>query len=181
MRRRYNPAPVVSQSGSGSNNMARLHVALVTGAVLTSAGGGEAASPLAFSNSVDPYKAYRIDFTGPTPIVGVTLHLDRPSDVLVQFTSGATAETKEGCPCSIRAFLRMDRDALLPVKHVNLGSPAATTQAGQVRDRQSLDGSLVFHAEAGPHTFELVVQQATGRSIDLTIYHPNLQAIAFPR
>ncbi len=160
--------------------MTRFRAALTIGAVLASAGG--AASPLAFSNEADPDKAYRIDFFGPSPIVGVTLRLDRPSDVLVQFTSGATAETAEGCPCSIRAFLRMDGGALQPVKHVNLGVPALTTQAGQIRDRQNLDGSLVFPAaEAGPHSFELVVQQMTGRSIDLRIYHPNLQAIAFPR
>ena len=161
--------------------MARLYAAVVIEALLAGAGGGQAASPLAFSNSVDPDKAHRIDFVGPTRIVGVTLHLDRPSDVLVQFTSGATAETSEGCPCSIRAFLRMGGGAPQPVKHINLGVPGVTMQAGQVRDRQSLDGSLVFPAEAGSHSFELIVQQVTGRSIDLRIYHPNLQAIAFPR
>ena len=161
--------------------MARLHAAVVVGTVLASAGGGGAASLLAFSNSTDPDKAYRIDFVGPSPIVGVTLHLERPSDVLVQFTSGATAETSEGCPCSVSASLRMDGGALQPVKRINLGSRTATTEAGHVRDRQSMDGSLVFPAEAGPHTFELLVQQVTGRSVDLRIYHPNLQAIAFPR
>ncbi|MBD0275937.1 MAG: hypothetical protein ICV73_28920 [Acetobacteraceae bacterium] len=162
--------------------MARFRAALVAAAVLAGAGGAGAAPLLAFSNSTDPDKAYRIDFVGPSPIVGVTLLLDRPSDVLVQFTSGATAETTEGCPCSVGAFLRMDGGALLPVKRINLGSRAATTQAGHVRDRQSLDGSLVFPAaEAGPHTFELVAQQVSGRSVDLRIYHPNLQAIAFPR
>ena len=161
--------------------MARLHAAVVVGTVLASTGGGGAASPLVFSNSTDPDKAYRIDFVGPSLIMGVTLHLERPSDVLVQFTSGATAETSEGCPCSISAFLRMDGGALQPVKRINLGSRTATTEAGHVRDRQSMDGSLVFPAEAGPHTFELLVQQVTGRSVDLRIYHPNLQAIAFPR
>lgn len=163
--------------------MAGLRAALaVMGAALAgAAGGGAAASPLAFFNEADPDRAYRIDFVGPTPIAGVALRLDRPSDVLVQFTSGATAETVEGCPCSVRAFLRMDGGALQPVKRVNLGAPAATTEAGHIRDRQSLDGSFVFAAEAGPHSFELVVQQVTGRSIDLRIYHPNIQAIAFPR
>ena len=125
-------------------------------AVLAGAGGGGAASLLAFSNSTDPDRAYRIDFAGPSPIVGVSFDLDRPSDVLVQFTSGATAETPEGCPCSVSAFLRMDGGALQPVKRINLGARAATPQAGQVRDRQSLDGSLVFPAEAGPHTFEFL-------------------------
>ena len=163
--------------------MARfLAAALVVAAVLVAgAGGGAAAHPLAFSNEVDPDKAYRIDFVGPSLIAGVTLQLDRPADVLVQFTSGATAETTAGCPCSIRAFLRMDGGALQPVKHINLGSPEAAARSGQVRDRHGLDGSLVFPAaETGPHRFELLVQQVTGKSIDLRIYHPNLQAIAFP-
>jgi hypothetical protein len=155
--------------------------ALVAAAVLAGAGGGAAAYPLAFSNEVDPDKAYRIDFVGPSLIAGVTLQLERPANVLVQFTSSATAETSEGCPCSVRAFLRMDGGALRPVKHVNLGWPDAAARAGQVRDRHSLDGSLVFPAEAGPHRFELLVQQVTGKSIDLRVYHPNLQAIAFPQ
>ncbi len=161
---------------------AAARAAALAGAVVAGAGGGGAASPMAFSNGTDPDKAYRIDFVGPTPIVGVTLQLDRPSDVLVQFTAGAAAETAEGCPCSVRAFLRMDGGALLPIKQINLGTPAAMAQTGQIRDRQSLDGSLVFpDVGAGAHTFEFVAQQATGKSIDLRIYHPNLQAIAFPR
>ncbi len=162
--------------------MARHFAVAVVVAVVLAAGGEDAAAyPLAFSNEVDPDKAYRVDFVGPSLIAGVTLQLERPADVLVQFTSTATAETAEGCPCSVRAFLRMDGGALLPVKHVNLGWPDAAARAGQVRDRHSLDGSLVFPAEAGPHRFELLVQQVTGKSIDLRIYHPNLQAIAFPR
>ncbi len=163
--------------------MARLltTACVAVAAVLASGSGGAAAYPLAFSNEVDPDKAYRVDFVGPSLIVGVSLRLERPADVLVQFTSGAAAETAEGCPCSVRAFLRMDGGALLPVKHVNLGWPDAAARGGQVRDRHGLDGSLVFPAEAGPHRFELLVQQVTGKSIDLRIYHPNLQAIAFPR
>ena len=51
---------------------------------------------------------------------------------------------------------------------------------GYAHDRQSLDGTLVFPADAGTHAFELVVQQITGASVDLRIYDPNLQAIAFP-
>ena len=161
--------------------MGRLLAAVVAGAVLAAGGGSAAAYPLAFSNEVDPDKAYRVDFVGPSSIVGVTLQLERPANVLVQFTSSAVAETSEWCPCSVRAFLRMDGGALMPVKLVNLGWPDATARAGQVRDRHSLDGSLVFPAEAGTHRFELLVQQVTGKSIDLRIYHPNLQAIAFPQ
>ena len=160
--------------------MGRIVAAVVAAAVLAGGGDGAAASPMAFSNEVDPDKAYRVDFVGPSSIVGVTLQLERPADVLVQFTSTATAETAEGCPCSLRAFLRMDGGPLMPVKLVNLGWPDAAARGGQVRDRHSLDGSLVFPADAGTHRFELLVQQATGKSIDLRIYHPNLQAIAFP-
>ena len=156
-------------------------VAVGAAVLAAAAGAGGTAPLLAFSNSADPDKAHRIDFTGPSPIAGVALHLDRPADVLVQFTSNAVAETAEGCPCSVGAFHRMDGGALQSVKRVNLGSRAATTQAGHVRDRQSLDGSLVFPAEAGPHTVELVAQQVAGRSVDFRIHHPNLQAIAFPR
>lgn len=161
--------------------MARFLSALVAAAALAGAAAA-AAAPMAFSNEVDPDKAYRVDFAGPSLIAGVTLLLERPADVLVQFTSSAAAETAEGCPCSLRAFLRVDGGALLAVKHVNLGWPDAMSRGGQVRDRHSLDGSLVFpDVGAGPHRFELLVQQATGRSIDLRVYHPNLQAIAFPR
>jgi len=161
--------------------MARIQTAavVVVAAVLT-AGGGAAADTIAFSNEVDPDKAYRVDFVGPSLIAGVTLQIERPADVLVQFTSTATAETSEGCPCSLRAFLRMDGGPSMPVKLVNLGWPDSAARAGQVRDRHSLDGSLVFRAEPGTHRFELLVQQVTGKSIDLRIYHPNLQAIAFP-
>jgi hypothetical protein len=160
--------------------MARLLAAVAAAAVLAGGGGSAVASPIAFSNEVDPDKAYRIDFVGPSLVAGVTLQLEKPADVLVQFTSTATAETAGGCPCSVRAFLRMDGGPLMPVKHVNLGWPDEAARGGQVRDRHSLDGSLVFPAEPGTHRFELLVQQATGKSIDLRIYHPNLQAIAFP-
>ena len=161
--------------------MTRLLAATVaTAAVLAGGGGSAVASPIAFSNEVDPDKAYRVDFVGPSLIAGVTLQFGRPANVLVQFTSTATAETAEGCPCSVRAFLRMDGGPLMPVKHVNLGWPDTAARGGQVRDRHSLDGSLVFPAEPGTHRFELLVQQVTGKSIDLRIYHPNLQAIAFP-
>jgi hypothetical protein len=51
---------------------------------------------------------------------------------------------------------------------------------GYAHDRQSLDGTQVVPAEAGTPAFELVVQQITGASVDLRIYYPNLQAIAFP-
>lgn len=154
--------------------------ALAIAAVFAS-GGGEAASPLAFSNSADSDRFHPVAQSGPTPIAGVALDLAQPSNVLVQFSSGATAETTKGCPCSIRAFLRMDGGALQPVKRINIGSPGAMEGTGYAHDRQSLDGSLVFPADAGARAFELVVQQVTGTSADLRIYYPNLQAIAFPR
>jgi len=154
--------------------------ALAAAAVLAS-GGGAAASPLAFSNTADSERFRPVARSGPTPVASVTLRLAQPSNVLVQFSSGATAETTRGCPCSIRAFLRMDGGAPQPVKRINLGAPGAVDGTGHAHDRQSLDGTLVFPAEAGTHGFELVVEQVTGTSADLRIYYLNLQAIAFPR
>lgn len=139
------------------------------------------AASFAYSNSADSDRFVAIAQNGPTRIASVTLQTTEPSDVLAQFTSGATAETTNGCPCSIRAFLRMDGGALMPVKRINLGSLGAMAPSGYPHDRQSLDGSLVFPAEPGTHVFELLVQQVTGSSVDLRLYYPNLQAIAFPR
>src|SRR3954464_6335632 len=84
-------------------------------------GVGEAASPLAYFNSADPDRFFPIAQSGPTPIVSVTLQVTQPSNVLVQFSSAATAETTTGCPCSLRAFLRADGGTLMPVKRINLG------------------------------------------------------------
>lgn len=89
------------------SNTLGLPTALVAGAVLAS-GGGAAASPLAFSSSADSDRFQPVAQSGPTPVASVTLQLAQPSHVLVLFSRGATAETTRGCPCSIRAFLRMD-------------------------------------------------------------------------
>src|SRR4051812_46039585 len=93
-------------------------------------GGGDAASPLAYFKSADSDRFFPIARSGPTPIAGITLQTTQPSNVLVQFTSGATAETTTGCPCSLRAFLRMDGGLLMPVKRINLGSPGAMAPTG---------------------------------------------------
>lgn len=156
-------------------------LAVIAFAAAVPGGTGNAASPFAYFNSADSDRFFPIARSGPTPIAGITLQTTQPSNVLVQFTSGATAETTTGCPCSLRAFLRMDGGPLMPVKRINLGSPGAMTPTGYPHDRQSLDGSLVFPTDAGTHLVELVVQQVTGTSEDLRLYYPNLQAMAFPQ
>jgi hypothetical protein len=159
---------------------ARIGFSMILAVQLLGFFAGHAAS-IAFINSADSDKAYPIAQSGPTPIVGVELEVTQPSNVLVQFSSGATAETSDGCPCSIRAILRMNGRELMPVKRINLGSPAVVEQSKYQHDRQSIEGSLVFSAEPGIHRFELVIQQVSGTSKDLEIYYPNLQAIVFPR
>ncbi len=140
-----------------------------------------AASQLAFFNSADSDKAYPIQQSGPTLIASVKMQVTEPSNVLVQFSSGATAEKAVDCPCSIRAFLRVDGGALQPVKRINLGSPAVVDVDKYEHDRQSIGGSLVFPVEAGAHAFDLVIQQVDGKSKELEIYYPNMQAISFPK
>jgi hypothetical protein len=139
------------------------------------------ATAMAYVNSADPDKAYPIAQSGETSIVSVELAVRVPSNVLVQFSAGTTAETSKGCPCSIRAFLRADGGKLQPVKRINLGAPSVIDVDKYEHDRQSIDGSLVFPMEPGTHKFELVVQPLTGTSTDLRIYYPNFQAIAFPK
>jgi hypothetical protein len=142
---------------------------------------GKPVVPIGYFNSADPDKEYPIAQSGDTSIVSVEVAVPVPSNVLVQFTAHATAETSKGCPCSIRAFLRADGGELRPVKRINLGAPAVIDVDKYDHDRQTVDGSLVFPMEAGTHKFELVVRQMTGTSTDLIIYYPNFQAIAFPQ
>src|SRR5688572_10556807 len=123
--------------------------------------------PVGYFNSPDPDKEYPIGQSGDTPIVSVDLDVPVPSNVLVQFTGHATAETSNGCPCSIRAFLRADGGELQPVKRVNLGAASVIDVDKYDHDRQAVDGSMVFPVEPGTHKFELVVRQMTGTSTEL--------------
>ncbi len=140
-----------------------------------------AASPVAFVNVTDSEKTFPVGQTGPAPITSLSLDASQPSNVLVQFSGGVTVETSEGCPCSVRAFLKVDGEPMLPVKRINLGSPAVQDVAKYEHDRQEITGSLVFPVDAGSHKFSLIVQQVTGDSKKITVVYPNMQAIAFPR
>lgn len=125
--------------------------------------------------------AVPIDKTAPTVVGKVSLDLVADADVLVQFTSGLAAETGEGCPCSVRASLKIDDQPLVIVKRVNLGAPAVQDVDKYEHDRQSADGSYVFAMPKGRHEIALVIHQVDGASSGLEAYYVNLQAIPFPR
>ncbi|CAH1665959.1 hypothetical protein [Chelatococcus asaccharovorans] len=140
------------------------------------------ASSIAFNNMPDSNKSFKIDQSERTPIASVEIDVSAPSNVLVQFSAEAEAgETDDGCPCSIRAFLQADDEKPLPVKRINVGAPAVTEVSKYEHDRQEITGSLVFPVPAGKHKFTFIAQQVTGKSKQLKIDYPNLQAIAFPQ
>lgn len=141
----------------------------------------DAASKLAFHNMTESDKPFPVAEKDPTPIVKVTLEVTEPSNVLVQFTSTASNADGKTCPCSLRAFLRVDGGPLQAVKRINIGAPAVSEVLKYLADRQSLDGSLVFPAEPGPHVYELLAEQVTGNNKTINLWYPNLQAIAFSR
>lgn len=175
------PTPTVQRTTKPRRSrVAAAHV-LVFGLVGILPSVSHAASPLAFYNEADPDKAYKIPGKEPVTIATVTLEVSQPSNVLVQFTSHATSEETVGCPCSVRASLKADDGAAMPVRRVNLGAPGVVDQFKYEHDRQGVDGSYVFEAAPGKHIYSLVMQQQSGDSKSIKIYYPNLQAIAFPR
>lgn len=117
----------------------------------------------------------------PTTVGTVTVNLKAPSEVLVQFTSGIAAETGDGCPCSVRASLRVDDGHLMIVKRINVGAPTVQSFDKYEHDRQSADGSYVFSLPAGKHEIALVFHQVDGTSTGLEAYYVNLQAIPFAK
>lgn len=119
--------------------------------------------------------------TAPTVVGKVSLDLASDADVLVQFTSGLAAETGEGCPCSVRASLKVDDQPLVIVKRVNVGAPTVQSLDKYEHDRQSADGSYVFALKKGRHDLSLVIHQVDGGSTGLEAYYVNLQAIPFER
>lgn len=138
-------------------------------------------SKLAFFNTPLSKTSYFLKGNDLTPIGTVTLDLAEPADVLVQFTSHVAAETSEGCPCSVRAFITLDNEEPRPVKRINVASPSVQKVGGYEHDRQNLDGSTVFTVPAGRHNFTLSYLQMDGKSKELEVYYPNLQAISFPK
>jgi hypothetical protein len=118
-----------------------------------------------------------IDPKAATEVGKVVLDLDGEADVLVTFTSGLAAETGVGCPCSVRALLRVDDQAPVIVKRVNLGAPSVQSVDRYEHDRQPADGSFVFNLPKGRHEIALVLQQVDGAGTDLEAYYVNLQAV----
>ena len=117
--------------------------------------------------------------TGPNTVASVTVELDAEADVLVQFTSEVAAADANGCPCSVRASLKLNDLPPQVVKRVNVGTPAVQAIAKYDQDRENVDGSYVFSLPAGKHTIALAYQQAYGTSKSLEVFYPNLQALTF--
>jgi hypothetical protein len=112
-----------------------------------------------------------------TEVGKVLLDLDGEADVLVTFTSGLAAETGAGCPCSVRVLLRVDDQAPVIVKRINVGAPSVQSVDRYEHDRQPADGSFVFNLPKGRHEIALVMQQVDGAGTDLEAYYVNLQAV----
>lgn len=142
---------------------------------------GTGGTRIAYFNESDPDKAYQIPGKDPVNIASVTLEIMQPSHVLVQFTSHATSEDTKGCPCSVRASLKANDGKPQPVRRVNLGAPGVVEQFKYEHDRQGVDGSYVFDAAPGKHTYTLIMQQQSGDNKSIEIFYPNLQAIVFPK
>lgn len=119
--------------------------------------------------------------TDPIVVGKVTVDLKAASDVLVQFTSGLAAETSEGCPCSVRASLKVNDEPLTVIKRVNLGAPTVQTTDRYEHDRQPADGAYVYGLPPGRHDISLVLHQIESSGTGLEVYYVNLQAIPFAK
>lgn len=155
--------------------------ALLLTMLLATSGTASAGSPIAFYNESDPDKGYAITGKDPVVIATLTLEVDKPSYVLTQFTSHATTEDTVGCPCSLRASIKADDGKAQFVRRVNLGAPAVVDTMKYEHDRQGVDGSYVFEAAPGKHTYTLIMEQQSGESKTMEVFYPNFQAIAYPR
>lgn len=148
--------------------------------LLACVGLATAAEPtIAYENTTSTHVLTFIRGADPVQVKTLQLNLAKPSKVLVTFTSSITAESSAGCPCSVRATLAMDGEEPRIVKRINVGSPAVQEVDKYQWDRQSLDGSSVFEAPAGKHTFTLTFRQAGSSAQQLEVNYPNIQAIAF--
>ena len=147
--------------------------------VVSSASFAADAPTLAYFNKPDSHTAAFIKGKEPVKIASLEMDLKGASKVLVQFTAGVADENSKGCPCSVRGFLTMDGQAPRPVKRVNVASPAVQEVNKYEHDRQNIDGSTVFEAPKGKHTFTLTFQRMDGDTDEIEVYYPNVQAIAF--
>jgi hypothetical protein len=124
--------------------------------------------------------AYFIKGQQPFKVATLTLDVKQKSRVLVQFSSEISSEHAKDCPCYLRALVSMDGTKGRPVKRINVGTPAVHDVDKYDNDRQSLDGTTMFEAQPGQHTYELTFQQVDSHGSDLEVYYPNFHAIAFP-
>ncbi|GGN61562.1 hypothetical protein GCM10011349_44330 [Novosphingobium indicum] len=117
---------------------------------------------------------------GNTTVSTVSLTFEKPTDVLVQFSSELAVEAEPGCPCSVRAMLQMDDEEPVVVKRINLGTLGTQDLLKLGADRQSVDGSYVYSVPPGKHSFSLIYLPVTGRSEKLNAFYSNLQALPYP-
>ncbi|SEA66396.1 hypothetical protein [Paraburkholderia sartisoli] len=123
---------------------------------------------------------YLIKGQEPFKIASLALDVKKKSKVLIQFSSEISSEHAQNCPCYMRALVSMDGGKARPIKRINVGSPAAHDIDKYDNDRQNLDGTTMFDAAPGKHTYELTFQQVDTNGNDLEIYYPNFHVIAFP-
>jgi hypothetical protein len=122
---------------------------------------------------------YMIKGQQPFKVATLALDVKRKSKVLVQFSSEISSEHARNCPCYLRALVSMDGEKGRPVKRINVGSPALHEVDKYDNDRQSLDGTTMFDAQPGRHTYELTFQQVDSRGDNLEIYYPNFHVVAY--
>jgi hypothetical protein len=116
----------------------------------------------------------------PVVLGKVSVALKRPAELLVQFTSGIATVTPEGCPCSVRASIKVDDQAAIVIKRINLGAATAQVAGKYQPDRQSADGSYVLSLAPGRHDIAVIVQRVEGSSKTLQAFYINIQALSFP-
>jgi hypothetical protein len=122
---------------------------------------------------------YLIKGKEPFKVASLALNVKKKSKVLIQFSSEISSEHAQNCPCYIRALVSMDGGKGRPIKRINVGSPATHDINKYDNDRQNLDGTTMFDAAPGKHTYELTFQQVDTNGNDLEIYYPNFHVIAF--
>ena len=113
-----------------------------------------------------------------TDVVSATLEVPLQGYVLVQFTGYWYAQRDNGCPCTTKAFLRMDNGAGQRVTEQDLNDDGAVNF-----DRENASGSYVFLAPAGIHTFTLQARRSNpsgSTAINMGLSAVSLQAILLP-
>jgi len=135
----------------------------------------------AFLNTPQWSEVRILSAKGPLIIAALDLNLEQPSNVLVQFTSELVVEQTDGCPCVVSASASMDKGEERMVKSADVSSKALRQIDAFDHDRVSLDGSTVFQAAPGKHTFQVTFLEQQGKSDEVLIHLPNIQVMALPQ